>query len=66
VGLNWLRWETIRLLRRAEYGYAENRLKKLLRFMPEDFRNNVVHSFNECDHARVADLLEHRWPKDVE
>jgi hypothetical protein len=63
VGLERIRWETAWKLNRAEFGYAEHYLKKLLAWLDEsEFRGDVVGSFNECDFKRVEDLLKHRWP----
>lgn len=55
------REETISCLRRGEFGYANEMIKKLLDFMQPEFRAQVVGHFNLCNYVRVADLLEHLW-----
>lgn len=62
MSLERIRWQAAYLLNRAEYGYGEHFFKKLLAYLPEDFRSGVVHAFNECDFKRVEDLLKYRWP----
>lgn len=63
MGLDRTRWETAWRLNRAEYGYAEHYLKKLLAYLSGDFREDVLGSFNACDFKRVEDLIKYRWPE---
>ena len=55
------REETISCLRRGEFGYANEVIKKIVDFMQPEFRAQVVGQFNACNYIRVADLLEHLW-----
>ncbi len=64
MGLDRTRWETAWRLNRAEFGYAEHFLKKLLAWLPEgEFRDDIAGSFAQCDFKRVEDLIKHRWPE---
>jgi hypothetical protein len=62
MSLERTRWQAAYLLNRAEYGYGEHYFKKLLAWLPEDYRNGLVQAFNECDFKRVEDLIKYRWP----
>ncbi len=55
------REETISCLRRGEFGYANETIKRLVDYMQPEFRAQVVGHFNACNYIRVADLLEHLW-----
>jgi hypothetical protein len=55
------REETISCLRRGEFGYANEVIKRLVDYMQPEFRAQVVGQFNACNYIRVADLLEHLW-----
>lgn len=60
-GIRKAREEAIRCLWRAEYGYAEQEMRKLYAYMPVDFLSQVVGNYNVGNYARVADLLEQLW-----
>ncbi len=62
MGLERTRWETAWRLNRAEYGYAEHYMAKLIKYLPDDYREGVVQAFNACDFKRVEDLIKYRWP----
>lgn len=55
------REEAIGYLRRGEFGFAELALRKIVRFMPEEFARQVTGHFAACNYTRVADLVEHKW-----